>query len=253
MSMAARLAEIWRHPIKGVGAERVASVAVAAGQTFPWDRTYAIAHGASDWDPAAPAWIPRRNFVVQARVAELVRAEAALDETSGTLTLSHPAVAPVTLAPGTAEGDAALTGWIGALAGEHQPGPYRIAHLPGQALTDMEPPYVSILSRASLRALGQHLGVSLSVRRFRGNLWLDSLPPWDEESWVGREIAIGPVRLRVDEPIGRCRATEAGPAGRYDLPTLVGLRQARGHTDFGVYATVLNAGRLSEDAACTLP
>ncbi|MEL7173659.1 MAG: MOSC domain-containing protein, partial [Pseudomonadota bacterium] len=100
------------------------------------------------------------------------------------------------------------------------------------------------------RALGEHLGHPMQVRRFRGNLWLEGLAPWEEEAWVGREIAIGDVRFRVDEPIGRCRATEASPvSGGYDAPTVAGLRKARGHTEFGVYATVIEGGVLAEGAA----
>lgn len=243
--MEPHLAGIWRHPLKGIGAEALDSTALEPSRVLPWDRRFAVAHGASAYDPAAPAWVARRNFVVQAHVAQLVRATAALDHASGTVTLAHPDHAPVTLAPGTPEGDAALTAWIEGLAGAHQPGPYRVAEVPGQAMTDMEPPYISLLSRASLRALAQHAGHPMEERRFRGNLWIDGLAPWAEEAWIGREIAIGPVRLRVDEPIGRCRATEAGPAGRYDHPTVATLRRTRGHTEFGVYATVLTAGTVA--------
>ncbi|MEM7498659.1 MAG: MOSC N-terminal beta barrel domain-containing protein [Pseudomonadota bacterium] len=245
--MAGQLAEIWRHPVKGVSAERIDQVALAAGAPFPHDRRWAIAHGASAFDPAAPEWVARRNFVVQAHVPELARTEAQYDEEGGFLTLSHPEHGSVTLAPGTEAGDAALTAWIAPVAGERQPGPYRTASLPdGQHLSDMPQNYVSILSLASLRALGDHVGQAMQVRRFRGNLWLEGLGPWQEEEWIGREIAIGEVRFRVDEPIGRCRATEASPvSGRYDAATVATLRKARGHTEFGVYATVIEGGALA--------
>jgi hypothetical protein len=254
----ARLAEIWRHPVKGIGAERLDRASLVAGEAMPHDRVFALAHGASAWDPAAPDWQPRRNFVVQAHVPELARVGAAWDEAAGRLTLDHPDRGAVTLAPGTAEGKATLAEWIAPLAGERQPGPYRIARRPDGAMTDMPQAYVSVLSLASLRALSQRMGVGLHVRRFRGNLWLDGLAPWEEEDWIGREIVVGPpgrpVRLRVDEPIGRCRATEAGPAtGRFDAATVAGLREARGHTEFGVYATVIEGGAIAEGDAVAAP
>ncbi|MEO0429592.1 MAG: MOSC N-terminal beta barrel domain-containing protein [Pseudomonadota bacterium] len=247
----AHLAEIWRHPVKGVSAERVAEVALAAGAPFPNDRRWAIAHGGSAFDAAVPEWVPRRNFVVQAHTPQLARTEARYDDAAGQLSLSHPDHGSVTLAPGTVEGDEALTAWIAEIAGERQPGPYRMASLPdGQHLSDMVQNYVSILSLSSLRALGEHLGHPMQVRRFRGNLWLEGLGPWQEEEWIGREIAIGDVRFRVDEPIGRCRATEASPvSGDYDIATVAGLRKTRGHTEFGIYATVIEGGSLAEGAA----
>ncbi|MEL6197998.1 MAG: MOSC N-terminal beta barrel domain-containing protein [Pseudomonadota bacterium] len=244
-----RLAEIWRHPLKGIGAERIAKVLLTRGEALPHDRVWALAHGTSDFDPAAPAWEKRKNFVVQAMTPELAR--VALETgADGTLTLSHPAQDSVSVAPGTEAGAAALAAWIEGLAGERQPGPYRVAHVPGRAMTDMPQPYVSILSLASMRALGQHAGAALHIRRFRGNLWLDDLAPWEEEAWIDRELTIGTARLRVDEPIGRCKATEANPAtGDYDVPTVAELRRLRGHTEFGVYATVIEGGTIAEGDA----
>lgn len=247
--MAATLAQIWRHPVKGVSAEPLDRVALDAGQPMAFDRRWAIAHGSSAFDSDNPAWVKRRNFVVQAHVPELARTAARFDEATETLTLSHPSHGEVSLQPGRAEGAAALTDWIEPLAGAQQPGPYRIASIPGAHLADMEANYISILSLASLRALSQHAGTEMHVRRFRGNLWLEGLAPWEEESWVGKEIAIGPVRLRVDEPIGRCRATEASPqTGAYDVQTVHLLQKTRGHTEFGVYATVIAGGDLAVGA-----
>jgi hypothetical protein len=57
----------------------------------------------------------------------------------------------------------------------------------------------------------------LDPRRFRGNLWLDGLAPWEEFDLVGKRLRIGAAELDVVEPIGRCRATEANPdTGRRD-------------------------------------
>ncbi|MGF1552480.1 MAG: MOSC domain-containing protein [Paracoccaceae bacterium] len=255
----ARLAGIWRHPLKGVGAARLDAVDLAAGRAMPFDRVFALAHGASAWDADAPDWQPRRNFVVQAHVPELARVEAAYDEATGRLALSHPEAGTVRLTLDAPGGEAALADWIAPLAGDRQPGPYRLAHRPDGAMTDMAPPYVSVLSLASLDALSRHMGgtlgsFDLGARRFRGNLWLDDLDPWAEEDWIGREIAVGDVRLRIDEPIGRCRATEAGPAsGRYDAATVTELRRARGHTAFGVYATVMRGGRIATGDAAAVP
>jgi uncharacterized protein YcbX len=104
-------------------------------------------------------------------------------------------------------------------------------------------PWVAIGNLASNRALGQRLGQALSIHRWRANLWLDGLAPGEEVDCVGREIAIGPVRLRVEERITRCRATAANPeTGRPDADTLGALEGGYGHQDFGVYARVLTPG-----------
>jgi uncharacterized protein YcbX len=110
-------------------------------------------------------------------------------------------------------------------------------------MTDSDFPSVAILGLASLRALGQVMALDLDPRRFRGNLWVDGLAPWEEFDWVGREIRVGSAVLKVVEPIGRCAATEASPAtGRRDAPVVKALRAATGETCFGVYAKVVSGG-----------
>ena len=52
----ARIADLYRYPVKGLSPEPLPSVSVQPGQTFPVDRRYAIENGPSGFDPAAPAW-----------------------------------------------------------------------------------------------------------------------------------------------------------------------------------------------------
>jgi uncharacterized protein YcbX len=112
---------------------------------------------------------------------------------------------------------------------------------------------VSVLNMASLRALSQKLGQDLDPRRFRGNLWLDGLAPWEEFDLMGKRLRIGDAELEVVEPIGRCRATEANPeTGRRDAATLAALEDGWGHTDYGVYTMVRRAGRVAIGDTVTL-
>ena len=56
----------------------------------------------------------------------------------------------------------------------------------------------------------------------------------------------GSPRLRVEEPIGRCRATGANPeTGQQDADTMGALETGYGHTDFGVFARVVAGGRVA--------
>ena len=237
----ARLAEIRRHPIKGVGWEALEAIDLAPGAALPRDRLWAIAHGASAFDPDAPAWLPRKNFLVVALSPRLAQARARWD--GARLSLTHPELDPLTADPET-EGHR-VADWAGALASDVQPAPYRLVRAPG-AMTDMPDPWVSIGNLATLRALSQRMGIALHPGRFRANLWLDGLAPGEERGWVGGEIAIGPARLRVVEEIGRCRATEANPeSGRRDADVPRALPRAEGEAVFAVYAETLSGGRLA--------
>jgi len=238
-----RLVHIWRHPVKSLGREALERVALTAGEALPLDRRWALAHGNSAFDPGAPSWVECGNFLRVTHAHRLAQVEAKWDGAS--LTLSHPDAAPLSAEPDTAEGAQAIADWATALSEGGRPGPYRLVRGP-RAMTDSDFPSVAILGMASLRALGQVMALEVDPRRFRGNLWIDGLAPWEEFDWVGREIRIGGARLKVIEPIGRCAATEANPiTGRRDAPVVRALRAATGETNFGVYATVIEGGEVA--------
>ena len=81
---------------------------------------------------------------------------------------------------------------------------------------------VSIISRASVQHLAAVAGADeIDARRFRMLIEVDGVEPYEEDSWVGREIRIGPARVRVQGNIGRCLVTSRDPdSGTIDLPTL---------------------------------
>jgi uncharacterized protein YcbX len=109
----------------------------------------------------------------------------------------------------------------------------------------------SIVSDGSLRELARHLGVeSIDARRFRMLIEIEGAEPHEEDSWIGRRIAIGDAILRVTKPDARCAITTQDPdTGVRDLDTLRtligyrGLREGK-HADFGVLAEVDQPGRL---------
>lgn len=113
-------------------------------------------------------------------------------------------------------------------------------------MTDSDWPSISILNSASLAALGARAGRVLAQERFRGNVWIEGPEPWAEFAWVGRSVRIGDATLSVRERITRCKATGVDPeTGAPDVDTLGALEAGWDHRDFGVYAEVLEGGRIA--------
>jgi uncharacterized protein YcbX len=242
----ARVSHLWRHPVKGHGVEPVAAVTLAPGGTVPWDRVWAIAHEAARIDRGARAWAPCANFSRGAKSPALMAIRARTDEAAGTVTLTHPDRDPITVNPDDPADAARLVAWVTPLSDPGRAQPAFVVRADGRGLTDSDFPSVSILNCASLAALGDRLGQPLAMERFRGNVWLDGLAPWEEFDLVGRDVRIGGATLRVRQRIERCNATTANPAtGRVDADTLGGLRAGWGHQDFGVYAEVTGGGRIA--------
>ena len=233
------LTDIWRHPVKSHGAERLEAVTLEAGRALPWDRVWAVAHEAARLEAG---WSPCANFSRGAKAPGLMAISARLDEGTGRLRLSHPDLPDLEIDPDT-DGDT-LVAWSRPLIPEGRAASARVHRVPGVAMTDTPFPSVSLLNAASNRALGQKLGRALDMRRWRGNLWVEGMAPWEEFDLVGKTLRIGDsVEAVVAEPITRCLATTANPdTGKRDADTLGALQEGWGHQEFGLYLEIRAGG-----------
>jgi uncharacterized protein YcbX len=238
--MTGRLTHIFRHPIKAHGREALASVVLSVGACLPWDRRWAVAQEAAQ---IVPGWNPCNSFLRGVKSAQLMAMESRFDEEIQTVHLSHPQLGTLSVNPDL-EPDR-LIDWVRPLIPESRAQPVRVVRFDG-GMTDSDYPTVSILNSASLGELSARIGLDLSIHRWRGNLWLDGAAPWAEFGWIGKRLAIGGAVLEVTERIGRCRATCVNPAtGEVEGETLAALTSAFGHTDFGVFAKVIQGGTVS--------
>lgn len=244
--MIARVAHLCRHPIKSIGFEEVGSAELAPARAFPFDREWAVAHEAAAFEGAPDTWQPKRNFLRGAAAEGLMAVSCTSDPAARRVWLRHPVAGEITVAPDDGADGARLIAWLAPLWPANRPMPRRVVAAPGVALTDVPEPWVAVLNLASNRALGQRLGQSLSIHRWRGNIWIDGLDPWAEFDLVGRRLRLGDAVLEVMEPITRCQATMANPeTGSRDADTLGALEAGYGHQDFGVYARVVEGGTVA--------
>lgn len=238
--MTPTVAHLWRHPIKSHGQEALDRVTLVAGKTMPWDRVWAIAHEGSKADGSA--WAHCANFSRGSKAPQLLAVKAVLDEASEEITLTHPARPPITLHP---ERDSArLLDWVKPLMPEDRAQSARVLRVPNRGMTDTDYPSVSLTNLASNAALSGILDMDLSALRWRSNLWLDGMKPWEEFELVGKSLKIGEAQLEVIEPIKRCLATTSNPeTGERDADTL-GALKSLGHQDFGIHARVIEGGEI---------
>lgn len=239
--MTGRVTGLWRHPIKSHGREELEEVSFQAGATMPGDRIWAVAHEASKADNSA--WSVCANFTRVAGTPALAAVSSNLDDATGRMTLRHPDRPDLDFDPET-EPQAYLD-WVAPLLTEGRAAPARFVRVPGRGMTDSDFPSVTLCNMASHRAVEQRLGQPLSIHRWRGNLWFDGLPLWEEFDWIGQDVQIGEAVFHVRERTTRCAATTANPeTGRRDADTL-GALQHWGHEDFSVCAEVIQSGKVA--------
>jgi uncharacterized protein YcbX len=121
---------------------------------------------------------------------------------------------------------------------------------------------VTLVGEASVAALGRELdGATLDERRFRLLLTVAGTTAFEEDTWAGREVAIGSSVLRMRGPVPRCAAVQLHPDdGARGVNTLRRINEVRGVQPYdggrglnlGVYAEVVRPGVVRRGDAVVL-
>lgn len=243
--MRGTIASIHRHPVKGLTPEAMDQVRLEAGAYFPGDRNYAIEVGPSGFDPEKPKHISKQRFTVLARFPTLARIKTRLDDATGRFHVGDASGFGVETELATAEGRAVLERFLQAFLGEDAPGRLRVLESPpGYRFMDHPQGYISVMNLASVRAVEQALGAPVDPLRFRANIYVDGLKPWEEDEWVaGGKVKLGETELTVFKPIVRCIATHVNlETGERDIDMVGQLREHFGRDTLGTYFSIAKSG-----------
>lgn len=104
---------------------------------------------------------------------------------------------------------------------------------------------VSLVGTASLEWCRQQWGVDADPRRLRVNLVVETSEPFEEESWVGREVTVGGATLRVVERVPRCRTVDVAQDGVEPRDRLLTPLGAERDLCLAVYADVVVPGTVA--------
>ena len=201
-----RVAELWRYPVKGLRGERLERLEVAA-DGIPGDRGLAV--------------VDERGIVTGRRKQRMIGLAATLGDDSEVLIDGH------------ARNSDLATAAIREVAGRSA----KLTRPNGGHEYDAA--QILLLSDASVAQLGY------DRRRFRPNIYFEGADGPVEQQWVGHEVRIGDLRLRVDEPCERCVITTIDPDSiQVDLEVLKRTRAELGGM-MGVYCTVVDPGPVS--------
>lgn len=226
------VATLYRYPVKGFTAEECETLTVLDEGRVAGDRVLGLRFA----DTAAPdeAWSKKTGMLALVNTPGLARLQVEFDEAAFRLRINLDRVVLVDEALST-EGRkriaSALADYVLKLA--ENPLSRHPERLPlrvtGDGVTpryhDAEAGQVTLHGRGSLQSLADALEKpELSEIRFRSNIAIDGIEPWEEQGWVGRQLRVGNVEFTVVRPKFRCLATHANPTtGERDLPILTTL------------------------------
>jgi uncharacterized protein YcbX len=242
----ARIAGIYRYPVKGLTPEQLDRAELGPGQTLLADRRYAIENGPSGFDPAEPKWLPKPHFLMLMRDEWLAGLRTHFDDANNVLSISRDGQTVARGDLGSPEGRRTIENFFAtAFAGQIK-GPPKVLESPGHSFSDVARKVVSIINLASVRAIENLVGAPVNPLRFRANLYVEGWPAWHEFDLLDQTLTVGEVRLKVVKRIVRCAAVNVDPdTAQRDLAIPQALQRRLGHADCGIYAEVIEGGTIS--------
>ena len=251
--MSITVQDICRYPIKGLNAEHLDRVTLAAGEGLPHDRRFAIAHGSTKFDASAPTWLPKSNFLMLMRDEKLAQLNAHFEPDSGMLSIERGGKQVVRAKITEPMGKTLIGQFIASFMAGATRGTPRLVEAPGHMFSDVRHKCVSIINIASVKDLERVVRDTVDPLRFRANIYVDGAAAWSEFEWIGKEITLGTARLKVSAPIDRCAATNVNPeTAQRDRNIPLSLQRGFGHTDMGIYADVIDDGVVATGDALML-
>jgi uncharacterized protein YcbX len=104
---------------------------------------------------------------------------------------------------------------------------------------------LSVITTQTIGRLGEMVGVPLDAQRFRPNILVEAEEPFVEDSWVGRVLRIGNMRMRVDKRDGRCVVITIDPVTTERNAAILRAVARDRQGCLGVYGTTVEPGRIA--------
>jgi uncharacterized protein len=219
------VAALWRYPVKSMAAEALEDAEVS-WHGVPGDRRWAFVR--SGKVSSGFPWLTIREH------PELWRYRPSfvhphLPDKSRTLVVTPSGEEVDVIAP--------------ALAAELGDGVHVIRN--DRGFFDTMP--LSVLTTQTVAALSSLVGAALDVRRFRPNLVIEgaSGAPFREDSWVGRVLRVGALRVRIDKRDQRCVMVNVDPVTTRRSPAILRTIGRERDACLGVYGTTVQPGRVA--------
>ncbi len=234
---------LYRYPVKGLSPEPLEQVQLKSGETIPFDRAYAVENGPGRFDLESPQYLPKINFLMLMRHERLAALQSRFEEATQTLTIlrdgKQVARGQLTTPIGRKLIEQFLAGYMNA----ELRGAPKIVFAPGHSFSDVSAKCLHLINLASVRELERVLGFPINPLRFRPNLIIDGLDPWEEFDFSEKEFSIGHARLSGFSRTQRCAATDVDPGtAKRDTAIPAVLQRTWGHSDFGIYAHIIEDG-----------
>ena len=283
-AMTFQVTSLTRFAIKGLSGDDLTTVEIdKAGETFPNDRRFALIKDEKLWDDdSQPEWIHKQHFLCAFTAPELMSTfhTKCVEYESGDIQLNvwkrdtgtyeAPLLESVSLA--SPQGRQQVSQFFSQACGE----PVRLVtasskpggehtHQFGNTSSGWKQKHdtrtVHIVNAATVRQLSERLendpslahihAWPLRASRFRPNIVVDGVEPWDEFMWVGKNSLkfSGGLEMEVISHTVRCDGIGIDPLDKIqhklDMPQLINKHFPEHGPYLGVYAVITKPGSIA--------
>ncbi|MEO7478145.1 MAG: MOSC N-terminal beta barrel domain-containing protein [Lysobacteraceae bacterium] len=221
-----RIAGLWRYPVKSMGSEALTEVDVS-WHGFAGDRRWAfvqnrLTHSGFPW-----LTLRERNDMSHYHPSFV---EPTRPDKSPTL-VRTPSGEVLDVADPS-------------LAAELSPDGVRVIRQ-DRGIFDTLP--LSLITTQTIAKLGETVGATLDVQRFRPNILVESVDalPFAEDGWMGCVLLIGSMRMRVDKRDGRCIVITIDPVTIERNPEILRTVARDRQGCLGVYGSTVEPGHIA--------
>ncbi len=249
-----KISTLYRYPVKGFSPEPLDSIVLSNNKGFRFDRYWALEIGEKEFDQKNPSYLKKGRFIQLLSHPKLALLKCTFDcdiqkfsihnqeQLLGDFNLSNP-VEKAKLETILIEylDDANITA-------------LNLVSAPQHHFSDIPQAAVSLINLASVRDLEKTMDSNIDPLRFRANIYVEGLDPWQELDWAGKSIWANDEKIfDVFEDIGRCLATHVNlETGERDLKIKNKLLETYDHSKCGIYLISTSATKITTGMQLTI-
>ena len=273
---------LYRHAVKGLSADSLQQVTLTVGDAFPDDRRFAlfIKPEKVAFSPNEPVWLHKENFLCAFTAPELmacweatyqIKNDAWMTESETTtkrlLTLRHRQSQQIVLEDidlATNTGKEQLASFFSQLsnqdlvcvAANSNDHSHQFGNTSSGIKSNGDSRTIHIINAETVKEISKTFGCHINPIRFRPNIVVQGIAPWEEFNWVGKQVKVGCSTLQVIKQTVRCKGVSMDPLDPdniLDIPGLLTKFYPQHGPYLGVYAQVIESGTMQiGDLVCEI-
>ena len=209
-----QITNLYKFPIKGFTPKEVRQIDFDCFGNVQGDRVFGFLLNKTELD--ATSWLTKRSFLTLQGNPLIAKFNSNFDEAKSQLHISLNSHISATADIRKISDRIYLSNWLREQLLEIDSSidipPFTLI---GDGHTyrfhDREQSSISIMSTSSLKVFEETAGIKIDERRFRMNITIDGLDPWQELDLIGSAIRINNIKFNVIGPVVRCLATHVNP------------------------------------------